>query len=81
MSVVLKVVVVARKKKDDVSRETLFVSMYFGIDSAIKTLSIHPAYTRLCDDLRNLLKLASPLVQDYMGSRNVVENESPDTDH
>lgn len=71
----------ARKKKDEVSKETLFVSMYFGIDSAIKTLSIHPAYTRLCDDLRNLLKLASPVVQGYMGSRNVVENDEPDTSH
>lgn len=71
----------ARKKKDEISKETLFVSMYFGIDSAIKTLSIHPAYARLCDDLRNLLKLASPIVSSYMGSRNVIENESPDTDH
>ena len=71
----------ARKKKDEVSKETLFVSMYFGIDSAIKTLSIHPAYTRLCDDLRNLLKLASRGVQGYMGSRNVVENDEPDTSH
>lgn len=69
-----------RRKKEDVERDTLFVSLHFAVDRAMKTLMLHAAYTPLVDDLRNLIKLSQPHVAAYMSKRALVSGTT-DTEH
>ena len=63
-----------RKKQDEdkVDKNTLFLSMYMAMDRSVKALSMHTAYDGLCEDIRNLLKLAKPHVEKYLETKTVM---------
>lgn len=60
-----------RKKKDEVSVETQFLSLHIQLDRALKLLGMHAAYVDVCDDIRSLLKLTKPTADDILDRRLV----------
>lgn len=64
-----------RKKKDDVDKETLFLSLYFQLDRALKQMGMHSAYDAICEDFRSLLRLARPVAEKILDTKNLVKSD------
>lgn len=64
-----------RKKKDDVDKETLFLSLHLQLDRALKHMGMHTAYDSICDDFRSLLRLTRPIADAILSTKNFVKSD------